>query len=87
MLTCLNPWPSTYTALHVCYDILPLLSTTCAHACLFIASTQPGLLLRLEDWWWVLGVRATSQLPVEFHFEDPLLVARSDVTLLRLSVM
>jgi hypothetical protein len=32
-------------------DILPFLSTACAHACLFIASTQPGLLLRLEDVW------------------------------------
>jgi hypothetical protein len=31
--------------------------------------------------------RATSQLPVEFHSEDPMLVAHSDVTLLRLSVM
>jgi hypothetical protein len=32
-------------------------------------------------------VRASSQLPVEFLSEDPLLVARSDDTMLRLSVM
>jgi hypothetical protein len=31
--------------------------------------------------------RATSQLPVEFHSEDPLLVLRSDDTIIRLSVM
>jgi hypothetical protein len=34
-----------------------------------------------------LGVRATSRLPVEFHSEDPLLVVRSDDTIMRLSVM
>jgi hypothetical protein len=32
-------------------------------------------------------VRASSQLPVEFLSEDPLLVVRSDDALLRLSVM
>jgi hypothetical protein len=32
-------------------------------------------------------VRVISQLPVEFLSEDPLLVARSDNTMLRLSVM
>jgi hypothetical protein len=40
---------SSSAAWHVYYDIPRLLSTTFAHACLFIASTQPGLLLRLED--------------------------------------
>jgi hypothetical protein len=34
-----------------------------------------------------LGVCAISQLPVEFHSEDPLLVVRSDDTIMRLSVM
>ena len=40
---------STYKALHVYYTILLLLSTTCAHACVYLfASTLPGLLLRRE---------------------------------------
>ena len=43
-----------------------------------VVTTQPRLLLRLEDFGEVLGVRATSQLPVEFPSEDSLLVVHSD---------
>ena len=52
-----------------------------------IATTQPELLLRLEDFGEVLGVCATSQLPVELPSEDPLLVVLSDDMFMRHSVM
>ena len=72
---------STYKALHVYYTIFLLLSTTCAHACVYLfASTLSGLLLRREIWessWRfrrVLGERAFSRLPVETSVLFPLLV-------------
>ena len=72
---------SSYKALHVYYTILLLLSTTCAHACVYLfASTLPGLLLRWEIWGFpwrfrrVLGERASSRLPVETSVLFPLLV-------------
>jgi hypothetical protein len=45
---------------------------------IYIASTLSGLLLRLGGFWGVLGECATNQLPMEFPFEHPLLVIRSD---------
>jgi hypothetical protein len=87
MLKCLNP-----LAIHL-YSLACLLWYSplaeygrCSHLfiyCIYttrIAARTWRLLLSL-------GVRATSQLPVEFHSEDSLLVVRFDDTIVRLSVM